>query len=706
MKRRQFLRATLATVGGWSAACGEDDTPDLVPIEDAPEMFPQSVASGDPRPDSVILWTRVQIPDAGEDDVELAVFLFKDDESEEEVAAVEYDTPLVATAEHDHCVKVRVTGLEPGTSYRYQFVAMVGDRSLGSQQGRTKTAPAADADVPVRFAFLSCQDFGGRFYNGYANLVSHELDFFVHLGDYIYETAGDEGFQDVVEGREVMFEDTAGVLEVDPTGEGGFQAARSIDNYRQLYRLVRSDAALQRAHESLAMVVTWDDHEFSDDCWGANATYLSGRMDENDPERRQNANQAWFEYMPVDYMEEDFQYDRGVAPPDDIRIWRDLVFGKHVHLVVTDLRSHRSDHLIPESAYPGAVVVTNPEPDTGAAYVEDIDAEDGGSYAELLRSAATAAGYPTDAITGPISVSWINGVIEDEGSDLAPIDPTDRPLGIAYVDMAKGSFWSRIGSRYLVGAVAFAQYGAQRWAETNGASETAMGPEQEEWFLRTMADSTATWKVWANEFCLSPLQIDLQSLDVPDSFKKVFHLNVDDWNGMANRRSALIEQLAGVGNVVAITGDIHAFFAGTPMVTGDPTQKIVEFVGGSISSLAFQTLLRRQVEDDPVLSSVPGALELAGAIRELLVQLGPNPHLAFAEVTKHGYGVIEASADTLLATLYMHDESEVSVNHYDDPNLADLFVTAKFKVDAGSPELYYDINGEWRRWDPATRQFV
>lgn len=709
MKRRQFLRATLATVGGWSAACGNDEKADDVEVEDAPELFPQSVASGDPRSESVILWTRVEVPDAGDDDVELLLEVYTDEELTE-AATFDDAMTLVASADHDHCVKVRVTGLEPGTVYFYRFVAIVGDAHKGSQLGRTKTAPAPDADVPVRFAFTSCQDYGGRFYNGYANLVRHELDFFVHLGDYIYETAGDEGFQDVVEGREVMFEDTAGVLEVDPTGDGGFQAARSIDNYRQLYRLVRSDAALQRVHESLAMIVTWDDHEFSDDCWGTNATYLSGRMDENDPERRQNANQAWFEYMPVDYAEEDFEYDRGVAPPDDIRIWRDLVFGKHVHLVVTDLRSRRSDHLIPEDAYPGAVVVTEAElggdTEDATPYVEDIAAEDGGSYAELLRTAATAAGYPVEPIAGPISVAWINGVIEDEGSALAPIDPAGRPLGVAFVDMAKGSFWSRIGSRYLVGAAAFARYGAKRWAETDGDSETAMGPEQEEWFLRTMNESTSTWKVWANEFCLTPLQIDLQSLDVPDSFKKVFHLNVDDWNGMANRRSALLDQLSSVGNVVAITGDIHAFYAATPMVAGDPEKKIVEFVGGSMSSLAFQTLLKRQVEDDPVLSSVPGALQLASAIRELLIQLGPNPHLAFAEMTKHGYAVVDASAETLQTTYYMHEEAEVSVNHYDDPNLASLFLTAKFKVDAGSPELWQEINGEWRRWDPETRQFV
>jgi len=711
MRRRQFLRATLATVSGWATGCGSDDGGDGFDedeIEDGRELFPQSVASGDPRPDSVVLWTRVDVP--GDGDVELRLQVFTDAELTGE--ATWEDGPaqiVVASRDHDRCVKVRVVGLSAGTTYWYRFVASVDDRWRASQTGRTKTAPAADADTTVRFAYVSCQDFGGRYYNAYAHLAQQELDFFVHLGDYIYETAGDSGFQGGTEGREVVFEDQAGVLVVDPTGDGGYQAARSLDNYRQLYRLYRSDVALQRAHESLPMIATWDDHEFSDDCWGATGTYLSGRQDETDVERRHNANQAWFEYMPVDYPEDpEFEYDRGVAPPDDIRIWRDHVFGRHLHLVMTDLRSHRSDHLIPEDAYPGTVVVTEAQlgADTTDAspYVEDIEAE--ASHAELLRMHAMAAGYPADRVAGPISIAWIDSVIEDMGSSLAPIDPTGRPLGIAYVDMLKGSFWSRIGSRYLVAAGPFARYGAQRWAETDGASETAMGPAQEQWFLDTMRTSPATWKVWGNEFCLSPLQIDLTLLDVPASFKRVFHINVDDWNGMANRRDVLLGELVGVGNVVAITGDIHAFFAATPMVAGDPNRRIVELVGGSVSSRSLQSILQGQVEDDPVLSSVPGASQLAAAIRDLLLDLGPNRHLGFADVTSHGYAVVEVGATALHTTYWTHAEAEAEVNHYDDPQLDALFTPVRFRVDAGSPELYQDFNGTWRRWDPTVKMWV
>ncbi len=718
MQRREFLRAGLVTVGSWGSGlplgCGDESEPGG-PVRDGPEQFPQSVASGDPRPDSVVLWTRVD----ADEDLEVELELFSD--AMLTTRAQWTDGPgqtVLATAEHDHCVKFRVTGLDPDTVYYYRFVIDKAGERLGSQIGRTRTAPADDADRTVRFAFVACQDYGGRYYNSYVHLLTQpDLDFFVHLGDYVYETAGDEGFQDVVEGRTVEFDDQAGVLTV-ARGEGdSFQAAKSLDNYRQLYRIFRSDLALQRVHEQLPMFAIWDDHEFSDDCWGATATYQDGKVDETDKDRRRAANQAWFEYMPVDYANPGFDYDPSAEPPDDLRIWREFGFGKHVHLVLTDLRSHRTDHLVAEDAYPGTVVLTQAQlegqgelPEDATPYVEDIDTYQGGLYAPELRTAATAAGYPEDRISGAVSAGWINDVLAESGSAVAPIDEAALamlPRGHAYTDLMKGSLWSRIGSRYLVARDIFARFAAQQWAASDGASEQAMGPEQEAWFLDTMRGSTRTWKVWGNEFCLMPLQIDLSQLGVPESFKRIFHINVDDWNGLGNRRDALLRELSAVPNVVAITGDIHAFFAGTPMVRDDASKKIVEFVTSSISSTTFQRLLQNQVEDDPVLSNVNGAAALATAIKDLLLlPNGPNPHLGHADVTSHGYAVVEASGTQLLTSFFAHAEAEAKVSHYDDANLDALFTTTEFRVDAGAPELFQNFDGVWKRWDPTTRDWV
>lgn len=717
MQRREFLRASLVTVVGWSGTAGcADDDPAPLPLEDAPDRFPQGLASGDPKPDSVILWTRIDVDADIEADVE--VELFTDAELTQKAEWDDSATVAVASADHDHCVKLRVAGLAADTIYYYRFTFVEDGVRLASAVGRTRTAPEADADRTVRFAFVACQDYGGRYYNAYAHLATQpDLDFVVHLGDYIYETAGDEGFQGATEGRTVEFEDQDGVLTV-ARGEGSsFQAAKSLDNYRQLYRVFRSDLALQRVHQQLPMVVTWDDHEFSDDCWGATATYEDGKVDETDVARRQAANQAWFEYMPVDYRDPEFEYDASVMPPGDIEIWRDLSFGKHVHLVMTDLRTHRTDHLIAEDAYPGAVVLTQAQleaagalPDDATPYVEDIATYEGGIYADVLRDAATAAGYPSDRVTGAISAGWINDVVTDSGSSQPLIDEATLetlPRGHAYVDMMKGSLNGRIGSRYLVGRDIFARFAADRWATSGGASEVAMGEAQEAWFLDTMRGSTHTWKIWGNEFCLMPLQIDLSLLAVPDSFRRVFHINVDDWNGLGNRRDMLLTELAAVPNVVAITGDIHAFFAGTPSVRSDGSKKIVELVTSSITSTTFQTILQNQVEDDPVLSAVPGAADLASAIKDLLqLSDGPNPHLGYADVTSHGYAVVEANGAQLLATFYAHDEDVVNTQSYDSPGLDGLFRVTRFRVDAGAPELYRDFVGTWKRWDPTEQQWV
>ncbi|HLM52583.1 MAG TPA: PhoD-like phosphatase N-terminal domain-containing protein, partial [Pseudoxanthomonas sp.] len=114
--------------------------------------FPQSVASGDPRPDRVLLWTRLA---GGPTPLRLQV------STDEGFGRVDVDRLLQAPADSDGCVRVRVTGLAPGTTYFYRFVADDGN-ARSSPTGRTRTAPAPDAAAPLRFAFLRCQDYGGR----------------------------------------------------------------------------------------------------------------------------------------------------------------------------------------------------------------------------------------------------------------------------------------------------------------------------------------------------------------------------------------------------------------------------------------------------------------------------------------------------------------------------------------------------------------
>ncbi|WP_437725657.1 alkaline phosphatase D family protein [Sorangium sp. So ce861] len=724
-KRRDFLRATLVTAGALVVpACSGPEIVNPLDAEPGRELadgsayFPQSVASGDPRPGSVVLWTRVQ---DGEEDLDLEVEVAADAEFTQRVALDAGQAKVKALARHDHCVKVKVRGLSAGTVYYYRFVYVKGDTGYVSRVGRTKTAPAEGDDVKVRFAYVSCQDYIGRFYNTHLALAEEELDFFVHLGDYVYETTGDPSFQST-SGRSVVFTDAAGAIDLGD-GENAYQAARSLSNYRELYKTYRSDANLQRVHERFAMIATWDDHEFSNDCYGATATYFDDREDETDVERRRAANQAWFEYQPVDYGD-DVEQDPGASLPDEFRIYRDFVFGKHVHLVMTDLRSYRPDHLVPEGAFPGKVVLDQATlaeqleelPAFAMPYVSDIETYEDGLYASVLKEAAEAAGYDAADVTGEISVLVINQIVAGvneglpEDMQIPLIEPAAAELfdrGIAYVDLGKFSAHGAVGARYLTVKDTFELYAAFRYKETQGASEDVMGADQEAWFLETMEGSKATWKIWGNEFCLLPLAVDLSPYAIPDQFKRRFTMNVDAWDGFPNKRNELLERLVEVGGVVAITGDIHAFYAGTAGLAGDPSKKIVELVGGAVSSGAFRELLMSQVTGDPVLGSVPGAALLAAGIDDLLTstETKVNPHLAHADSNANGYVVIEASGEELVAEMRRIRAADALIDYSEKRDELEI-ESKRFRTLRGESELYLQDRGAWKRWDADAQMWI
>jgi len=192
------MRGFLRTAGLIILMCG------VAGAVAANEYFPQSVASGDPTSDSVVLWTRAVGPDGGiPTSVDLAVA------TDPGMANVVTNRAIDVDAEYDGVVKVEVDGLSPYSTYYYQF-SFDGN---ASQIGRTRTAPSPGSDQPVRFAVVYCQDYIGRYYNAYLKMLldhDEDIDFIVHLGDYIYETTGDPQFQDPDSERGIEFEDTEG----------------------------------------------------------------------------------------------------------------------------------------------------------------------------------------------------------------------------------------------------------------------------------------------------------------------------------------------------------------------------------------------------------------------------------------------------------------------------------------------------------------
>jgi alkaline phosphatase D len=315
----------LAVVG---VLAGCQTTPEVT----SAQVFPQGIASGDPSPDAVVLWARVA-PEAPDSEHAVRFEVASDAAFRDVVASGE----LKARAARDHTVQVKVSGLKPFTAYHYRFFA----RGAGSGPGRTKTAPRPDQDVAVRFAIASGQDYPGRYYHAYRLLAQDDpVDFVLHLGDYIYETTEVPPLQVGSPGRTIKLPDG---LALDPQNPKS-KAAKTLADYRALYKQYRSDPDLQRLHRSYPFITVWDDHEFANDCWQDHSVHFNDKQgDEKSTSRREDATRAWFEYIPTDLT-----YRPEAGFPDDITVYRAVRYGRHVELLLTDQRYYRSDHVIPE----------------------------------------------------------------------------------------------------------------------------------------------------------------------------------------------------------------------------------------------------------------------------------------------------------------------------------------------------------------------
>lgn len=657
-RRRDFLKTIVISAGAIKAmpllgGCGDDDggTPDAGP--DTPDAggpdagavnyFPQSVVSGDPRPDSIVLWTRAVVT-AGEDaDVVLEVATDAEFTSLVELSA----SGFVAAAAVDNCLRIKVTSLDSGTRYYYRFKS----GAAVSPVGRFKTAADASADVPVRFAVLSCQDFIGRHYNTLLELLhpaNDDIDFVVHLGDYVYETTGDPQFQ-MESGRHITFTDQDGAEQLG-SGDRVFYAAQSLSNYRQLWQTYRADPTLQRVHEKFPFVVIWDDHEFVDDCWQDAINYSDGAREQRDPERRRNAEQAFFENQPVALDGEGegaLSLGRDELFPNT-RLYRDFRFGQHLHLLMTDYRSFRPDHPIPEDGFPGRVVMTDADvaataggPDLPAEllapYVDIDDAAQAiykGALEALLPVAYQAAGVEEKraaaltaaAVQGNLDARVVNSLLENipEGERPPPLALEGLPLGISLAAMGKAGLTGQLGSRYLVIKPTYDVYATFRSNDPKGVYEP-YGTEQSGWLEeRLAAEADATWKVLGNSTAFTSLIVDLEPFAeqlggiLPAT---QLYLDVDQWDGFPAARAALFERL-NAHNAVILSGDIHATYF-TDYGPDADDNRVVELTGAGVSSGPFEELLRSTAQQVPALRDNPLVDTLLAVIDTLLTTAFP-----------------------------------------------------------------------------------
>ncbi|MFC9626075.1 alkaline phosphatase D family protein, partial [Streptomyces sp. NPDC056930] len=278
--------------------------------------FLHGVASGDPLPDGILLWTRVTpasdaVPGSGRGADTAVRWEVAEDK---EFARVVARGTTVAKAASDHTVKADVRGLSPATAYWFRFSAGDGTETF-SPTGRTRTAPAAGAATPgVRFGVVSCANWESGFFSPYRHLAARaDLDAVLHLGDYIYEYASGS------------YPDAKYVVRPhEPKHE-----ILTLADYRTRHGNYKTDTDLQALHATHPVIAIWDDHEFANDAWSGGAENHTPGTEGSWADRAAGAKQAYFEWMPVRASTEGTVYRR-------------LRFGKLADLHLLDLRTFRS----------------------------------------------------------------------------------------------------------------------------------------------------------------------------------------------------------------------------------------------------------------------------------------------------------------------------------------------------------------------------
>ncbi|MEY1661374.1 alkaline phosphatase D family protein [Isoalcanivorax beigongshangi] len=315
MKRRDFIKGSamaglslglLSACGGESSSGNNLTQPSLpnMPAYDGPNPFQHGVASGDPWPRQVILWTRLTAP--GLDEVPVIVEVATDPL----MVNVIYQGFDYARSDSDFTIKMDPLLPEPDTTYYYRF------NSLGfySPLGRTRTSPESDAVVDrARFALVSCSNYPYGYFNAYRKVAQRaDLSAVIHLGDYIYEYGPGEYEDAKLKSQRPL----------DPP-----HPIVTLEDYRRRYALYRGDMDLQECHRQHPFICVWDDHEVADNSWreGA-ANHNNGQGDYAD--RKRAAVRAYHEWMPI----------RAVLPDDLVRIYRTFDYGQLLSLIMLDTR--------------------------------------------------------------------------------------------------------------------------------------------------------------------------------------------------------------------------------------------------------------------------------------------------------------------------------------------------------------------------------
>jgi len=264
--------------------------------------FYHGVASGDPLPDRVIIWTRITVDNPGAVDVN---WRFGTDTLFNNVVA---SGTATTDESRDYTIKIDVTGLQPDTWYYYEF----NNNGRYSLIGRTKTTPVGDTDS-LRFALVSCADYQNGYYNAYKHIAQrNDIDAIIHVGDYIYEYAASSSV-----GRDH-----------EPANE-----IISLDDYRTRYSQYHLDPDLRYAHQQYPFIAVWDDHEIANNTWHDGAENHTPGTEGNWTDRVAAAHEANDEWLP----------NRLPEPGNVDKIYRTITYGDLLNLYMLDTRYYARD---------------------------------------------------------------------------------------------------------------------------------------------------------------------------------------------------------------------------------------------------------------------------------------------------------------------------------------------------------------------------
>ena len=596
------------------------------------DLYPEGVASGDPDPTSVILWTRRPF-DGIRTHATLHVEVAEDASFNHVVAAAEAGV----FAESDWTCRILVGGLKPDTVYWYRFTDSEGG---GSRIGRTITAPRADDPRTVRFAFVSCQSVNEGAQNAFRRMIwedqhapaDQRLGFVLHLGDFIYE---------VVEyPEEVAHRYDRTVYDIGRIPDGrkvnNFHVPTNLGGYRMVYRAHIRDPDIQDARAYFPFVCIGDNHEFSWKGWQSFIKY-DGKS-EPAQKLRVAANQAWWEYIPsrvrkasgaglnrfdgpkvenapIAHLDKDGLGDEpnNHAAISSMTSYRAMRFGRHVDLILSDFHSYAMEH-----------------PTTR----NQADAFDLKEFPEL---------FPQEALEILQAGRTYNG-----GNP-----PENIPLGNTSVEN-------------------FAR---------NDPAFTVLGRVQKDWLKKRLAGSTATWKIWGATNGTLDMRTDPQNLPVgltaPWPGQGYATFGGGDFSAALTERAELYDFVheAKITGFAVVSGDRHSFWAGyaakaLPPSKFDPVG--VAFITGSISAPGLAEAFEHHFKDHPlrplfvserqpgkfestinltVNHGVRSALEYArtGSLQNAHAVSNPDnaPHVEFVDMGGHGYAVVTAASETL-----------------------------------------------------------